>query len=160
MSPRFVSVIFLIASWLSGFIIGRKNIKRFGLAALMAALLMVIVHIAAYYQDWWRFRRLLFKRIKMLDVSLIFGPFLMVTMGIFSLTYRFGFKVYFITTLVLNSLFGLFILPLMERIGWLQLVKIKRSGVSGLLIIIAIMVYPFQKWCDEKFGKKRRLFHW
>jgi hypothetical protein len=159
MSPRFLSSIFLFVSWLSAFIIGGKNIKRFGLVTLTASLLMVIAHIVAYYQDWWRFRRLLFSRIKVIDVSLVFGPLAFMTLAVFSITYRFGFKVYLLTCAVLNSLIGLVVLPIMERTGWLQLVNMRRSGVSGLLFSIAVMVYPVQRWFDERFDKKRGLFN-
>lgn len=158
MSPRFLSGVFFVVSGLSAFIIGGKNIKRFAPVTIFTLLIVTLVQTIAHRLNWWRFSRLLIPHVKGIDFSLILGPFLVGTIGIFSLTYRFGFRVYLIANVVLDSFFSYILIPFMERTGWGQLVRLTRTGVNGLMIATAIVVYPFQKWWEGTFRKKRKFF--
>lgn len=160
MSPRFLSGVFFMVSWLSAFIIGNKNMKRFAPIAIFSIFLVTMVQTIAYHLNWWKIQRPFIPWLKSLEVSYNFGPFFIGTIGIFSLTYRFGFRVYILANIVLDSLFSYVLLPFLEKIGLIQLTKLNRTGVNVCMIIIAIIIYPFQKWQDGNLIKKRKLFKW
>jgi hypothetical protein len=160
MFPRILSGVFFIVSWLVAFIIGKKNIRRFAPVAILSIFLVTLVELTAYHLNWWRFKRILVQKINSVDLAILLGPFFIGTIGIFSLTYRFGFRVYLLANIILDSFFSYIILPFLEKIGLLHLTKITRTGVNFLMISVAVVIYPFQKWIDGSiFNKKRkRLF--
>lgn len=160
LSPRFLSGLFFVVSWLSAFIIGGKNMKRFAPVAIFSILLVTMVQTIAYHLDWWRFRKPFIPWLKSLEVAFNFGPFLIGTIGIFSLTYRFGFRVYLLVNVVLDSVFSYVLIPFLEKIGLIQLTKLSRSGLNVVMIALSIIIYPFQKWQDGNSKKKRKLLKW
>lgn len=160
MSPRFLSGIFFIVSWLSAFIIGGKNIKRFAPVAVFSIFLVTLIEVIAYHRNWWKLKKPIIPWLKSVDVAYVLGPFFIGTIGIFSLTYRFGFRVYILANLLLDSVFSYVLLPFLEKIGLVELTKLNRTGVNGLMLVIAAAIYPFQKWQDVGIMKKRKFFKW
>jgi hypothetical protein len=160
LSPRFLSGIFFVVSWLSAFIIGRKNMKRFAPVAIFSILLVTVLQSIAYHLNWWSIKRPFIPWLKSLEVSFNFGPFFIGTIGIFSLTYRLGFKIYLLANFLFDSLFCYVLLPFLEKIGLVQLVRLSRTGLNVLMIAIAVILYPFQKWLDGNVKNKRKLIKW
>jgi hypothetical protein len=160
LSPRFLSGLFFVVSWLSAFIIGGKNMKRFAPVAIFSILLVTMIQTIAYHLDWWKFKKPFLPWLKSLEVAFNFGPYLIGTIGIFSLTYRFGFRVYLLANVVLDSLFSYVLIPFLEKFGLIHLTKLSRSGLNVVMIAIAIIIYPFQKWQDGNIKKKRKLLKW
>ncbi|WP_307326997.1 hypothetical protein [Evansella vedderi] len=72
------------------------------------------------------------------------------TIWIFHLTYKFGFYVYMLSNMILDGFFAFVVLPLLEKIKVVKLEKISRSGICGLMLFIAILIYPYQKWLESE----------
>jgi hypothetical protein len=160
MSPRFLSGVFFVVSWLSAFIIGGKNIKRFAPVAIFSILIVTITQVVGYHLNWWKFKKPIIPWLKSVEVSYNLGPFFIGTIGIFALTYKFGLRVYMLANLLLDSVFSYVLLPFLEKIGWIQLTKITRSGALGIMLGIALLIYPFQKWQDGNPKMKKKLLKW
>lgn len=159
MFPRILSGVFFIASWLTAFIFGKKNIRKFAPVAILSIFLVALIEIIAYHLNWWKYKRILVQKINSVDLAILLGPFFIGTIGIFSLTYRFGFRVYLLANMILDSLFSYILLPFLEKIGLVHLTKITRTGINFLMISVAVVIYPFQKWQDGSlFNKKRKRF--
>jgi hypothetical protein len=159
MFPRILSGVFFIVSWLVAFIIGKKNIRRFAPVAILSLFLVTLIEIIGYHFNWWRYKRLIVSKIKSIDLAILLGPFFIGTIAIFSLSYRFGFRIYILVNMIIDSIFSYVLLPFLEKIGHLELTKITRTGLNFLMILVALVLYPFQKWQDGSlFNKKRKGF--
>jgi hypothetical protein len=134
--------------------------KRFAPVAVFSILLVTVLQSIAYHLNWWSIKRPFIPWLKSLEVSFNFGPFFIGTIGIFSLTYRLGFLLYLLANVLLDSLFCYILLPFLEKIGLVQLVRLSRSGLNVLMIVIAIINYPFQKWLEGNIKKKKKFIKW
>jgi hypothetical protein len=160
MSPRFVIFISMIISWLSAFILGQKKIRRFMPVAIFASQIVMIIYVIAYHKRWWKLEKPTIPWLKSIELAYILGPFLIGTVWVFNLTYRFGFRLYMIFNIVLDGFFSYLILPFLEKIGAVTLIKISRTGIYALMLAIATVIYPFQKWQDGKSKKRHRMMKW
>jgi hypothetical protein len=121
--------------------------------AIFASFLVTIVYVIAYHRRWWKIENPTIPWLKSTELSFILGPFFVGTIWIFSLTYRFGFWVYILSNTILDSFFSFVFLPFLEKTGTITLKNITRKGILSLMLAIALVIYPFQKWQD---GKRKR----
>ncbi|WP_442597837.1 hypothetical protein [Neobacillus sp. D3-1R] len=148
MSPKLLFYSLLSVSWLTTFIIGKKNVRRYTPVSIFASLLVTLVYVSAYHLGWWKLKKPVIPWLKSIDISFIYGPFLVGTIGVFSLSYRFGFRIYMLANILLDSFFSFVFLPFLEKWGIVKLKKVQHFGICGLMLAVAIIIYPFQKWLD------------
>lgn len=150
MFSRFILWASLIISWLSAFMIGKEKIRRFMPVAIFASLLVTFVYVISYHLRWFKINKPSIPWLKATELTYILGPFLVGTIWVYSVTYRFGFRVYMIANFILDSFFSYIFLPFLEKTGTVTLMRITRTGINGLMLVIAVLIYPFQKWQDGK----------
>lgn len=160
MSPRFIVFLSMIISWFSAFILGKEKLRRYLPVAILATQIVTIMYVIAYHRKWWKLEKPIIPWLKSIELTYIFGPFLVGTVWVFSLTYRFGFRTYLIFNIVLDCLFSYIVLPFLEKMKVITLTRINRTGILGFMLAIAVVIYPFQKWQDGNVKKKKKFFYW
>lgn len=151
MSPKFLFYSLLSISWLTSLFLGKKNFRRYTPVSIFASLLVTLVYISAYHLGWWKLKKPVIPWLKSIDISFIYGPFLVGTMWVFRLSYRFGFRIYMLANLLLDGFFVGVFLPFLEKWGIVKLNKVKHIGIYGLMLAVAVIIYPFQKWLDGQY---------
>jgi len=146
---RFMLWSCLTISWLTIFFIPKQKVKKYSPAAILAALLVTIVYELSYYFGWWKIKRSIFPWMKVTDLSFVLGPFLIGTIWVFHLTYRFGFIVYTFVNILLDAFFSFVFLPFLEKVNIVKLQNISRFGIYGLMLLISLIIFPYQKWQEK-----------
>jgi hypothetical protein len=119
--------------------------------AILAAFSVTIVYELAFQFGWWKLKKMIAPWMKVTDLSFVFGPFIVGTIWVFHLTYKLGFVVYMCSNIALDAFFAFVFLPFLEKIGVVKLLKISRLGIYGIMLFIALFIYPYQKWLDGIF---------
>ncbi|WP_217269700.1 hypothetical protein [Neobacillus endophyticus] len=131
----------------------KENLKKYSPAAILAAFLVSVVYELAYHFNWWKLKNVLFSWARISDYTFILGPFLVGTVWIFHLTYRIGFVTYTCANLLLDAFFSFKFLPFLEKLGVIKLKNISHLGIYGLMLLVSLIIYPYQKWIDSGMVK-------
>ncbi|MBM6619490.1 hypothetical protein [Bacillus suaedaesalsae] len=138
-----------ILSWVSFFFIPKKSVKQYIPTAILAALLVTYVYEMSHYFKWWKVKKPIIPWVTPTDISYVLGPFFIGTLWVFHLTFKSGFKFYLIINMILDGFFSYVYLPFIERLGVVKLKNINRTGIYLMMLLIAIIIYPFQIWKDQ-----------
>lgn len=79
--------------------------------------------------------------------TLVNGLYLVGTIIILYFTYH-SFLLYMLTNLVIDSILAFGIGIWFQHLGLIQLININSFGVLILALIVAVLIYMFQKWLD------------
>nr|WP_040513517.1 hypothetical protein [Gracilibacillus halophilus] len=135
-----------ILPWLLLIPLQRKQMKRFLPAALFGALLLTIVFQVAEQFRWWEIQENI---IILTSVTpFVYGIFLVGTIIILYFTY-FNFWVYIITNLIIDAFLSFGVNALYEYLGIYRLIHIDSFGIYALTILIAVLIYSFQRSMDK-----------
>jgi hypothetical protein len=149
---RFILRSGFIISWLSLIFVRKHAIKKYTPVAILASFLVTIVYEIAYKYGWWKLKHMLAPWMMITNFAFVLGPFFIGTIWVFQLSYRFGFFVYLLVNMALDAFFSFVFLPFLEKTRMVTLKKITREGIYGLMILIAVLIYPYQKWQDSNFS--------
>lgn len=117
-------------------------------SAILGALLVTYVYEMSHSLRWWKVKKPIIPWISPTDISYVLGPFFVGTLWVFHLTYKTGLKLYLPFNILLDGFFSYLYLPFIEKLGVVKLKRINRTGIYLLMLFVAVIIYPFQKWQD------------
>lgn len=145
----------LIVPWLSLFFLKTYSIKRFMPVAIFTSLLVTIVFELAYTFDWWTVIKDVVPWEHITSIPLIYGAFLPGTIWIFHFTFDRSFWVYIITNVIVDAFYAFVLLTVLIRFFDIyKLEKMSEFGIFILMIIIAVIIYFYQRWLESIIKKE------
>jgi len=152
---KLILIIMIIMPWLSLLFMNKHSIKRFMPVAILASLLVTIIFEIGYIYDWWRILVDLAPWDRITSVPLVYGIFLVGTIWIFHFTFDRRFWVYLLINLLFDVFYSFIILNILVSIGIYRLDNMKNFGITMLMIFLALIIYPYQKWQDSIMSNKQ-----
>jgi hypothetical protein len=152
---KFILLAMLILPWLSLIFINKYSLKRFMPVAILASLLVTIIFELGYVYSWWKVQAELVPWDKITSVPLVYGFFLVGTIWIFRFTFGRTFWVYIIVNILMDGFYSFIGLNILIRLGIYKLVNMDNFGIFMLMILLAVIIYPYQKWQDSIMNSKR-----
>ncbi|XQY92705.1 hypothetical protein ACNRWW_04615 [Metabacillus sp. HB246100] len=153
MKEKIKMYLLLILPWLSIFKLGRKSFLRFLPTIVFSDLVIALVSELSKKLKWWKVRYPIFPKLAT-DVSFVFGPFTIINLWIFKLTFR-RFWLYLMSNIVADYLFAYPLTTLAEKLGVYKMVKMSRKQLFLLSITIAIVNYFYQKLLVEPLRREQ-----
>jgi len=86
---------------------------------------------------------------KITSVPLTYGAFLCGTIWIFHFTFDKKFWVYILTNILIDGFYSFIVLNILIWLGIYKLVNMGNLGIFMLMIFLAVIIYPYQKWQDS-----------
>lgn len=139
----------LIIPWLSLLFINKHSLKRYMPVGILAALLVTMVFEMGYVFDWWTVKEKLVPWGEITSLPLTYGVFLIGTIWIFHFTFEKSIWVYFFTNVIVDASYAFALLKVLIFIGIYKLENMRHLGIFFLMIIIAVIIYVYQKWQDK-----------
>ncbi|MDZ5473878.1 hypothetical protein SM124_19340 [Bacillus sp. 31A1R] len=140
----------IIVSWLTLPLLGRKTIKRFLPGAIFISLFVYFENKIALRNDWWKFHKKLHPKLGGMT-PLLAGPFFVGSLWILKFIYG-RFFLYFLTNLIVDSLFTYVIIDWFKKAGYATLLNLKKYQLSLLFLTKTVLMYLFQ-YVSESFSK-------
>ncbi|MBP3951144.1 hypothetical protein [Bacillus suaedae] len=136
----------LIIPWLALIPLNKNIVKSFIPSSLFGALLLTFIFQIADKFSWWEITEniILLSNI----TPFVYGVFLVGTIIILYFTYH-SFLFFMLTNLIIDALLSFGISKWYEHLGIYKLININSLGVYLLTIVVAILIYSFQKWLDS-----------
>ena len=146
---KFILLGMLILPWLTLIFINKYYIKRFMPVAILASLLVTIVFEIGYVYDWWKVQVELSPWDRITSVPLTYGVFLVGTIWIFRFTFERNLRLYIIANILTDGFYSFIVLNILIKFGIYKLVNMGNLGIFMLMLLIALIIYPYQKWQDS-----------
>lgn len=146
---KFILLAMLILPWLTFIFINKHSLKRFMPVAILASLLVTIIFEIGYVNEWWKVQTELVPWDEITSVPLTYGVFLVGTIWIFHFTFDKKFWVYMLTNILTDGFYSFIALNILIRFGIYKLVNMGNLGIFMLMIFLAVIIYPYQKWQDR-----------
>lgn len=133
----------LALSWLSLPLMGGRAVRRFMPVALFVTVLNSIVCQMAWHYHWWVIQKPTAPWSRIMDLSLVYGVFLVGTMWIFYFTYGHFWR--FVAVNAAAQLLFALASPWIEKAGILEL---NTSWIFTMLLMFgtSLIIYPYQLW--------------
>jgi len=139
----------LIIPWLSLLFINKHSLKRYMPVGILAALLVTMVFEMGYIFDWWTVKEKFVPWGEITSFPLTYGVFLIGTIWIFHFTFEKSIWVYFFTNVIVDASYAFALLKVLIFFGIYKLENMRHLGIFFLMIIIAVIIYIYQKWQDK-----------
>lgn len=152
---KLILILMIILPWLSLMFMNKHSIKRFMPVAILASLLVTIIFEIGYLYDWWRILAVLTPWDRITSVPLVYGVFLVGTVWIFHFTFDRKLWVYVVVNLLFDVFYSFIVLNILVGIGIYSLNNMKNFGILMLMFFLALIIYPYQKWQDNKTIKNQ-----
>jgi hypothetical protein len=133
----------LVLPWFALIPLNEHDVKRFFPAGLFGALVLTIIFQIAENFKWWEIKENIF--ILSNTTSFVYGLFLVGTIIILYFTYH-HFLLYMVTNFIVDAILSFGISKWYEHLNIYELDKINPFGVYLLTIVVAVMIYGYQKW--------------
>lgn len=146
---KFILLVMLILPWLTVFFINKYSMKRFTPVAILASLLVTIIFEIGYVYDWWKVLVEIAPWDEITSVPLTYGVFFVGTIWIFHFTFDRKFWVYMLANIFIDGFYSFIVLNILIRFGIYKLVYMGNLGIFMLMIFLAVIIYPYQKWQDS-----------
>lgn len=152
---KFILLGMLILPWLTLFFINKHSMKRFMPVAILASLLVTIIFEIGYVYDWWKVQVEIAPWDEITSVPLTYGVFLVGTIWVFHISFDRKFWVYMLTNILIDGFYSFIALNILIGFGIYKLVNMGNLGIFMLMIFLAIIIYPYQKWQDSIMKSKQ-----
>ncbi|WP_273122627.1 hypothetical protein [Bacillus weihaiensis] len=153
MKEKIKMYLLLILPWLSIHKLGSKSFLRFLPTIVFSDLVIALVSELSKKLKWWKVRYPIFPKLAT-DVSFVFGPFTIINLWIFKLTFQ-RFWLYLMSNIVADYLFAYPLTTLAEKLGVYKMVKMSRKQLFLLSITVAIVNYFYQKFLVEPLRREQ-----
>jgi hypothetical protein len=144
---QIVMWVLFIGPWLLLFTVDKERVKRYMAVSLFGVVLTIVFQIADRF-NWREVNETIFFFVNMTPFP--FGIFIIGTLFIFYFTYP-GFWVF----MIINAAFDLFqafvMSPIVEKLDIYTLKEINHFLLLILMMIIAALLFLYQKWQDTAF---------
>jgi hypothetical protein len=152
---KFILFAMLILPWLTLLFINKHSMKRFMPVAILASLLVTIIFEIGYVYNWWKVQIEIAPWDEITSVPLTYGVFLVGTIWIFHFTFDRKFWIYMLTNILIDGFYAFIALNILIRFGIYKLVNMGNLGIFMLMIFLAVIIYPYQKWQDSIMNSKQ-----
>lgn len=142
----------LVLPWLSLFFMKRNSIYRYMPVAIFAALLLTIVSEIAYTYKLWLIKTSIVPWGYVTGVSFTFGVFMVGMLWVCHFTFG-RIWLYVTVNLVLDLFFSYVTIPLAERLGIWELVRVNNFQIFLIMTGLSFIVYPYQLWQERAYRK-------
>lgn len=142
MKTKLMMYILLIMPWLSVFKLGKFSFKRYLPTIIFSDLIIALISELSRSLKWWKVKNPIFPKLAS-DVSFLFGPFTVLNLWIFKLTYK-RFWLYLLTNIFSGYLFAYPLTTIAERLGVYKMVRMKRNQLFLLSVGVAMINYLYQ----------------
>lgn len=139
--------------WLSYPFLGRRTVKRFMPGTIFMSVYLLAEGILATRRKWWWFPFSIKPNV-FAEIPLIFGPFFIGSLWIFKYTYG-KFKAYFVTNLIVDGFFTVFMMNWFKKIGYVALIRFTRLQLSLLFLVKSLSMYGFQSLYERIVKNKK-----
>ncbi len=146
-------VLMMFLSWFSLPLVGKEAIKRFLPASLFMAFIVRMVNVIAKKRKWWWWYEKVHPSVAGV-FPFMWGPFLVGSVWILKYTYG-KFMRYMGLNLLVDAVFTYGIEPYLQRFGIASLVRMKKSGLMSVFIVLAMLLYGFQFLKEKGMGKRK-----
>ncbi|WP_160725513.1 hypothetical protein [Bacillus sp. USDA818B3_A] len=153
MKQKWKMYLLLILPWLSLFKFGKSSFIRFLPTIVFSDLLIALISELSREFKWWKVKNPIFPKLAT-DVSFVFGPFTILNLWIFKLTYK-RFWLYLLTNIFADYLFAYPISTIAEKLGIYKMVKMSRKQLFFLSVVVAIVNYFYQFLVIEPLRKQK-----
>lgn len=143
-----------ILPWLTLPLIGRKVVKRFLPGTLFMSVYLIFEGLIAEKKKWWRFHYPVKPNV-IGEFPLIIGPFFIGSLWIFKFTFG-KFKIYQVINLLIDYIFIYGLLNILEKIGYVSLMKMSKFRLSMLFLVKTFFMYGFQMIYEKYFRYKSK----
>ncbi|PLS04046.1 hypothetical protein CVD27_12875 [Neobacillus cucumis] len=137
-----------LLSWLTVFLIPKKSIKRFIPVTILSALITVTVTFIGSNYAFWDVKSGGTKRKMWNLLSLVLGYFPLGCLWIFHLTFG-KFPLFLLVVFFKNLFFGFGVIPVLEKLNFIQYVKFTRIHHVVVTIIYSLILYKYQLFFDK-----------
>ncbi|MCM3439430.1 hypothetical protein [Metabacillus halosaccharovorans] len=148
MKEKWKMYLLLIMPWLSVIKLGKSSFIRYLPTIVFSDLIIAIISELSRELKWWKVKNPIFPKLAT-DVSFVFGPFTILNLWIFKLTYK-KFWLYLLTNIISDYLFAYPLTSLAEKLGVYKMVKMSRKQLFLLCVAVAIINYLYQTLIVEK----------
>jgi len=148
MHISWIQWILLLLPWATLLLARKEARKRYMPVVLLSVLFMTVVSVIGYTLRWWSIDRYILHPFgKIVDPSFVYGIFSIGTFWIFYFSSR-KLWVYMAVNIGINALFSFAIVPLMDRMGIITMLKLPLWGGFAIDIGISLILYGYFKWQD------------
>lgn len=130
------NLIIIVIPWLSLFIVGKRNVKRFAFAGIFIVLVDLIDHAIGKKRKWWRFYNKS-KSFFVNEVPIVIGLYLPVSIWTLTLTYG-EFKKFVKLNAIADAIFTFSIMKVLKKY---KIVTLQRLNSVEFLIFIHVKAY-------------------
>lgn len=153
MKEKWKMYMLLIMPWLSVIKLGKFSFIRYLPTIIFSDLVIALISELSRELKWWKVKNPIFPKLAT-DVSFVFGPFTILNLWIFKLTYK-RFWLYLLTNIIADYLFAYPLTTLAEKLGVYKMVKMSRKQLFILSIVVAIINYLYQFLIVEPLRKEK-----
>lgn len=152
---KLILIAMIVLPWISLLFISKYSLKRFMPAAILASLLVTIIFEIGYVYNWWKIIVKLAPWDEITSVPLVYGTFFVGTIWIFHFTYDRKYWVYIIVNMLFDAFYSFIVLNILISLRIYKLVGMGNLGIFMLMIFIALIIYPYQKWQGTVINSKQ-----
>jgi hypothetical protein len=153
MKKKWIMYILLIMPWFSVFKLGKFSFKRYVPTIIFSDLVIALISELSRSLKWWKVKHPIFPKLAT-DVSFVFGPFTIINLWVFKLTYE-RFWLYLLTNVFADYLFAYPLTTLAEKLGVYKMVRMKRKQLFLLSVVVAILNYLYQFFIVEPLRNRK-----
>jgi hypothetical protein len=150
---QIILCLMIIIPWLSLFLIRRNSIQRFMPVAIFASLLVTIVFEMGYTFNWWTVHEEIVPWGNITSFPLTYGIFIPGTIWIYHFTFDKPFWVYISSNALVDAFYAFIALRVLIFFGIYELDKMGHFGIFLIMIILAVIIYIYQRWQDKQMIK-------
>jgi hypothetical protein len=147
---KLFSLAMIIIPWLTVPLMGKKAFFRFLPVASFINLFLSVLSLTANKKKWWMNKNPLSPG--SVDFSYILGPYYVVTLWIFKLTYG-NFPKYLMTNMALDFINAFPFASVWEKVGIFKFQKMKHTTWYFICVGLAIFIYGYQYLVEQSIRK-------
>ncbi len=147
-----ISWALLVVPWLTLLFMKKEHIKRYMPVALLGSLLVTLWNEFAYSFNWWSFKTTLVPSL-IVNISFVYGVFLVGTIWIFYFTYR-KFWLFLLTNIVIDGFLAFPVNYMFEQVGLYRLVNYNSWNIWFTAAGLSVVLYVYQRWQEEVLIKR------
>ncbi|MBB3111948.1 hypothetical protein FHS18_004016 [Paenibacillus phyllosphaerae] len=140
----------LIVPWFSVLLMRGDMLRRYTPVALLTTVALMFVSEHAYAKHWWVMTERITPGGIITNTALAFGTFFIGTIWIFRFVYR-SFWLYFGLNAAIDALQIFVFSPFLFEGRLYTLDRISHLQVYFLMLVIAVMIYVYQRWQERIF---------
>ncbi|WP_462413594.1 hypothetical protein [Neobacillus sp. Marseille-QA0830] len=133
--------------WLSVFKFGKSSFIRFLPTIIFSNFIIAIISELSRALNWWKVKSPIFPKLAT-DVSFVFGPFTIMNLWIFKLTFK-KFWLYLFSNIIADYLFAYPATTIAEKMGIYKMKRMSRKQLFLLSVAVAIINYLYQSLIIE-----------